>query len=500
MTEYGVTSAGFVPKTLDILDAEIDAELKGELGDFINTLPEDVFGQLKGIFAERESNIWELMQDIYDSQYPNSAADVSLDLVAQITGITRQQATKSTVENIYLIGTLGTLIPAGTILSVEGNSLSRFLLDDAVTLVAGADEVQDLTYPSLPESGQFKLELDSIKTSFLDFDATAQEIEDALNALSNTFGDITVSGDMFPAGMTITFAGRDGKQPISLLVITDSNVDVMGSVAETTPGVIQGSTGATAETAGSSFTANARTLTVIETAVTGFDSAFNLADATVGNDVETDTELRARRENALGTNAAGTLPAIRTAVLEIDEVDATFVVENDSDAVVAGRPAHSFETIVEQADGGSSADAEVAEAIFNSKPAGIQPFGNDVTEIVVDSQGFNHTVEFSRPVAVTIYLEVDLETDSDFPPTGTALAAAALLEFGENLGIGKDVIIRPELMASLEDIPGITDIIVRIGTAPAPTLDNNIPIEDGSTGTVEKSDWDSSRITVAELP
>ena len=500
MTDYGITSAGFVPKTLDIIDTEIDETLKSELGDSINTLPEDVIGQLKGIFAERESNLWELMEDVYDSQYPNSADDTTLDLVCQITGLTRQQATKSTIETFYLIGTSTTLIPAGTIFSVNGQPSSRFLTDDAVILVAGADEVQDLTFPAAPTLGQFKLELDGIQTAFLDFDATDTEVETALNALSNTFGDVSVSGDMFPAGMTITFEDRDGKQPISTLAIVSSTLDQTGSVAKTTPGVIQGSTGMTAESTGSAIRASARTLTVIESPITGLDSGFNVTEASLGDDVETDTEFRIRRDNALGTNAAGTQPAIRTAVLELDDIDAVFVVENDSDVTVAGRPAHSFETIVEQSDGGTDQDDEIAEAIFESKPAGIQAFGNDVTKNVADSQGFLHVIEFSRPVSVPIYLEVDLETDSDFPPTGSALAAAALLAFGDELGIGKDVIIRPELISSLDAIPGITDIIVRIGIAASPTLDNNIPIEDGATGTVEKSTWDSTDITVTLLP
>jgi len=496
MTDYGITSAGFVPKTLDILDAEIDASLKGLLGDFINTLPEDMFGQLKGLFADRENSVWELMEDIYSSQNPNAAEDVSLDLAIGINGLVRLQATESTVATVYLIGTATTLIPAGTVLSVEGDSSSRFVTDEAVTLAAGADEVQDLTFPAAPTSGTFKLSLDGVTTGFLDFDATASEIETELNALSNTFGDISVTGDMFPTGMTITFEDRDGKQPISLLTIASSTLDQIGAIAETVAGVIQGSTSMTAEDTGSSYRANARTLVVIETPITGFDSAFNTVDAAVGDDVETNTEVRVRRDNALGTNAAGTIPAIRTAVLEIDGVDFVDVIENDTDTAVGTRPAHSFETVVEQADGGTTLDSEIAEAIFLSKPAGIQPWGNDVTETVTDSAGKTHTIKFSRPVDVDIYLEVDLSTNADFPAAGATVAQEALLAFGDAVGIGNDVIIRPDLIGSLDSIAGITDVVVRIGIAPGPTLDNNISIEDGDTGPVEKSAWDLTRITV----
>ncbi len=497
---FAITPQGFVIKTLDIINSEIDSSIKAALGDFINTLPEDVFGQLKGIFAEREASLWEAMQFVFDSQYPLSAQDVSLDLVAQINGILRKNSTKSKVAGQILIGTDTTVIAAGTVMSVDGDPTSRFVMDDAVVLGPGSDEVQDVTFSIPPTTGTWSLELDGVETSQLQFDDDATAVEAALNALSNTFGGISVTGD-YTVGFTVTFADADGKQPISLMVALTAGLDAIIGVAETTPGVVQGTVNMTAEAAGSSFKANARTLTVIETPVSGFDSTFNPVDATIGDDVETDAELRIRRDNSLGTNAAGTLPAIRTALLELDEIEAAFVIENDQDIVVSGRPPKSFEAVVEQAGGATDDDVDtlVAESIFDTKPAGIQAFGNDVTKIVVDSQGFDHTIEFSRPIAVDIYLEVDISSNNNFPPNGQTLVEQALLAFGTGLNIGEDVIIRPDLIGSLDDIPGITDVVVRIGIAPGPTLDNNIPIEDGTSGTIEKSAWDSANIIVLLL-
>ena len=63
---YGVTETGFVLKTLSILLDEIDAGLKSEFGNQINTQPQSVFGQFKSVAADREARIWEVFESVYN--------------------------------------------------------------------------------------------------------------------------------------------------------------------------------------------------------------------------------------------------------------------------------------------------------------------------------------------------------------------------------------------------------------------------------------------------
>ena len=502
---FGLTDEGFIGKTISDIDDEIDEALKSVFGNQINTLPQSNFGQLKGIFAERESLLWELAEAIYLSQYPDSAEGTSLDNVGAITAITRLPALKSTIVGQALFGTASTVVPIGTIFSVDGDSSIRFVTTDEATLIAGTDEVQDIDFSGVPTSGAFKLQFGNETTAFINWDDAAIDVQNALNALDE-LSAVTVAGD-FTAGFTVTFAGADGKQPQATLVDTSNTLDdgapVTISITETTPGVYQAQVDCEAEVTGE-LVANSKTLTVIETPVSGLDSTFNPSDANVGRDIESDAEFRIRRNNRLQISLAGPLEAIRENILELNEVEGSTQLEDvtlfeNITLVVDARgiPGKAFEAIIFQTGGSTDRDQEIAQAIWDSKPAGIESHG-DVSKTVTDSQGFDHTLKFSRPVEIDIYLILDLTIDSLYPADGDTQVENAMVEWGNDLGAGIDVIVfgTNSLVAQLNAIPGITDVVVKVGIAPAPTLDNNIDIDDGTVAQVELSRWDTANITV----
>ena len=206
-----------------------------------------------------------------------------------------------------------------------------------------------------------------------------------------------------------------------------------------------------ASTLGSGIRANAGTLTVIATPVTGWNSVTNAADSIPGLDIETDTELRARREQELTIAGSGTVNAIRADVLSVEDVESATVFENVSELIDAnGLPGHSFEVVVLGGD-----DTEIAEQIFESKPAGIQAFGT--TQVVVEDTAENeHTIGFSRPVEITIHIEYDLVIDPDTYAGDTAVKEA-LADFGDALLLGEDVKIA-KLNCVVIDIAGVLDI------------------------------------------
>lgn len=398
---YGLTDEGFIPKTLDIILDEIEAALRATFGAYINTETPSVFGQIKDIFAEREVLLWELAEDVYNSQYPSTAEGTSLDLVASLTGLTRLPAAASTVT-ITLTGTDGTVIPVGTVFSVANNTDIKFATDEETTIGATPTDVE----------------------------CTATE-----------------------TGVLVAAAG---------------------------------------------------TVTVIDNPISGLTSITNAADAVTGRDIETDAEFRIRRNNRLQISLAGPLEAIRSAILELNEdtepeLESVILFENvTNEEDVRGLPPKSFEVIVYQAGGVTSRDQEIADAIFAAKPAGIQTYGTE-ENTVTDSQGFEHTIYFSRPTEVDIYLELDLTTDDDYPLDGDDQLKAAIVAWGNDLGAGQKVIVFPALMTVIGTIPGITDVEVRIDTAGSPTTDDNIDIDDGTGGDVELSRWDTSRITIGTI-
>lgn len=484
---FGLSSAGFQKARIEDIKAAIEAELKVRFGPYINLLPQSVFSQVVGLYAERESLIWEAMEDVFNSQYPDTAEGASLDNVAALSGINRLAATKSVVKGQLLFGTAGTVIPAGTILSVSGNAAARFLTLLEVTLVAGTDEVQTLTFSATPTAGTWKLKYLTDETASIAYNANAAAIQAALNALPLLSG-VTVSGT-YPT-FTITFAGADGKQAHPLLEVTSSTLvdgvtTVTNTIVETTAGVPQGQVDCEAESTGP-VTAVTQTLSVIETPIAGLNSTRNPEDAILGRNTETDLELRSRRSRTLQVAGAGTVEAIRSRLLNLAGVTDVIVFENDSLVTdERGLPAKSFETVIKGGDA-----QEIVDLLWSIKPAGIQTYGN-LNGTIVDSQGVSRVIYYSRPTLVPIYLEVDLTVNSDFPVTGAAAAETALVEQGNLFGIGNDVIVIPKLIYALNGINGIEDVVIRIGTAPSPTLDNNIQIASN-----EIASFDSTRTTV----
>jgi uncharacterized phage protein gp47/JayE len=365
------------------------------------------------------------------------------------------------------------LVPAGSQFSVQDAPASVFQTDGDVTLVAGADSIQKITFSAVPDAGQWKITWNAHETTVLNYDANAAAVQAAIRALQFGAGAI-VTGD-YTAGFTIDFAGVSGLQEQPTAIIS-SNTLTSGGPAVTTAvtvlqaGVNQSAVNCTATVSGPVI-ANAETLNVIVTPVTGLNSILNVTDAIVGRDEETDNQYRARRSQTLQVAGAGTLEAIRAKLLEVAGVTAVIAFENTTDIPdLNGRPPHSFEAVVE---GGVNQD--IADEIWAVKPAGILSFGT-ITETITDSQGQTHDVSFSRPTGIDIYVKLTVTINVDFPANGVAAIKQAITDSGNALGIGKEVVVVPYLISALAAIPGIEAVILLIGTAPNPTLSDNIPI------------------------
>lgn len=163
------------------------------------------------------------------------------------------------------------------------------------------------------------------------------------------------------------------------------------------------------------------TLTVISSPYTGWSAITNPADGVLGRDVETDSELRQRMNE--GTP--------RGALANDERIKKVFIYENNTDAWVGDLPPHSFNPVVWDGttDGSAVSDAEIAELIFQDKPAGIATVGA-LTETVTDTVGLEHEINFDRPELVDIYLEVEIETNSDWDGTnGPDLVKEAIVEW-----------------------------------------------------------------------
>lgn len=261
--------------------------------------------------------------------------------------------------------------------------------------------------------------------------------------------------------------------------------------------------------------APAGTLTNIETQVTGLDQATNFLDAVIGANVETDDAARIRREQTLATGS-GSMAAILSALYrEIDGLTVARAYDNNLDTTDAeGRPPHSVEVL---AIGGT--DLDIAQVIWATRAAGIQPYGNinadgtidpdgDGTGITIkDSNGTDQIVHFSRPQPLYAWVTAikTLYSEEDFPTNGDEAIRQAILEFGNRLGIGKDFLLQ-RFVGPVVSVPGVGRVDLRIAVSNDPdTAPSGYPsTPDAATWQVDIAVsprqvlvFDSSRIAVS---
>lgn len=437
----GIDTSGFDRMTQPEILAEIVEDERAEISASLNTASDTVVGQINGITSDNIASAWELAEACYNALNPDAAEGTALDNLCALTGTTRLPATYATAS-VICVGTAATVVDADKQIELNDYGWS---LDAAATIAAATAWAPATAYV----------------VGDLRMNDTPSKIYRCVTAG-------TSAGAGGPTGTT------DG--------IAD-NTAVWNYLAAGT-GVVTAAF--TADETGTGPSGNTENEADIVTAVSGWAAAFFASDSTDGTAQELDSALRIRREQLLAEAGNATESAVLADVLAVADVTSAAIFVNDGDTVDAdGVPAHGFEVVVLGGD-----DDEIAQAIWDSKSAGIEAHGDD-SGTATDSASNSQTVEFTRPTEVDIYLDYTVTTDSDFPVDGDTQIKNALTTWGNALGVGQDVVYA-ELWGVILGIAGVTDVtLLEIGTAPAPAGTVNIAITDRQI-----SAWDSADITV----
>jgi uncharacterized phage protein gp47/JayE len=388
VAEYGVTDLGFAIKPLEVIKAEMEADLKANISSGINLETVSPNGQLLGTIAGQVSKAWEMGEDVYHAGQ-TSASGYSLDSVAALTGTLRSPGLPST-GTVTVNLEAGASVPADSRIAVEDNPTAVFRLLTAVENTGG---------------------------SAADFDVE---------------------------------------------VYSDEYGPILG---------------------------NAGTLTVILDPVVGWNTVTNAEDMTLGQLRQSDADLRESRVEELARGGNSTVDSIRTDVLDVAGVTAVQVRENTTDATVDSIPAGFIEVIV---TGGEEQD--IGDAIWDSVGAATGTYGSE-TVIVRDAQGVYHTVYFTRPTEVEIWLDVTITGANPISFVGEGAVKAALIAYQESRPSGTDVV-RNRLEAVVFGLGGVSDsndadVTVLLSTTNPAAGTSNIVI-----GTREIADLDTARIIV----
>jgi uncharacterized phage protein gp47/JayE len=178
--------------------------------------------------------------------------------------------------------------------------------------------------------------------------------------------------------------------------------------------------------------ADAATITIPVTVVIGVLSVTNALAATIGQNEETDVELRIRRNKSLESAASSTLGGIFTAIGNVAGVTDLAAYENDQDTTDAVNNIlpHTIWLIVE----GGSVD-DIVKAIAKNKTGGTGLKGSvtgTFNEVLTKPDGTNYTIvhdmQFNRPTSITLYLNVTLTRKVSTVPIDTDLVKQLLSE------------------------------------------------------------------------
>lgn len=473
-----LNAAGYSRKRLEEIKLEIEADIIAEFGE-VNTSPDSVFGQLIGIFAKQLSDVYQDAEDVYFSQYINTAEGVSLDNAVSLIGLARLGATFSRV-NAAVTGDHGTAIPANSQVEVEetgeifinpsANVINR---NNALIINVEVTTLADNTDYSVLINGT-PITVNSNLGSTLD--SIAADLVQAINSSNEPVTAEIVDG----ASFRIT---ADNLEEAFASSVT-SNI---AYIDVTSPAFFEA-------TVTGPITVLPGKLNIIVTPRSGWDSVTNFDDGIQGRARETDQELRLRARNSRSILGAASVPAIRANLLQnVQDVTGVIVFENRLPTVDSqGRPGHSFEAVVQGGD-----EQEIAEEIWRIKPAGIQTFGN-VQRLIVDSNNDNQAINFSRPEPLYIWVQIELEViNGVFPTEGITSVTNSIINTAANLDVGDDVLYQ-SFFGSIYQTAGITKVTLELATSSSPGgtpsayVENNIPVNE-----VQIAQFDVSRINIS---
>lgn len=461
--------AGITEHGLEILrQNEVIEELKEQAqpifqdlvapDDVVDTSDDSTIGRMIGLYSLPLADLWEAVQQVYLAFDPNSAMGIALDNLVQYGGLIRGTPSASSVT-LTVWGDPNTTIFQTA--SVVRSSLHSFRISRTVVLRA-------------TDCIGFKVDVPSTINVGTDYSFEANSPVGTISA-----SHVAVMGDTQQSVINSLFS-----QLISYDHITSTNVGdgirvelnnifstMFASSFSLNFSKIKARTEAINEQLGPIPTA-ANTINIIATPVLGWDTVDNPFDATLGEDYETDEELRIRFRNSKFIRATNISDALYSALVALPGVANVAIYDNDSDLYDIDKdiPPHSFRVVVQ---GGTPFD--IAKAIWVNKPLGISSVGNTF-ETIQDSQGFNKIIYFDRPIEVPIHIEMDITPDQRFPEGGEDQIRAALAQWFGNLSVGEDVVYS-RLYTPINSIQGFQVNSLKIGFDDPPTETSNLEID-----------------------
>lgn len=472
-----LTPEGFERPRLAEIKADYDQRFTDALGP-VNTNPDAVVGQIIGIFSAALDDAYETLQANYDSMYPYSAEGTSLDGAVSFVGLERLAATASKVTAVCY-GTESTLVPENALVRTSGNVQFAADADTVISRSAACDV--EITVSTVTNSANYQIIAGGVSVVYTSgASTTASAIAQGLAALFGADYIASASSDK------ILLRSADGITDFTLTVDSKLTITKLGTPV-----------GFTCVDKGENVV-HVGAVNTIDSQIPGWDSVYNLAAGSTGRNVETDEELRIRHRDGVRASGSATLKAIRARLLsEVDSVTYVSIYENRTSAVVDGMPSHSFEAVV---SGGTN--QEVANKIWELKPAGIETYGNTSVQVLDDNEDVQF-IEFSRSVDKLVWIRVSvnlLNEEEPIPADIVNSIKTAVVNFGESeFNIGEDIITQRFIGPIYSSTTGIGALTVEIALTDTISETPSYSTNNAVIARAELPVFDANRITVVGL-
>lgn len=410
-------------------------------GQSVDTDPASILGRWIDINAEAKYDLEEITEYLINMADLDTAEGNKLEDITSLGGIDRLQSTASQVL-LVVVAKPYTVIPAGSFIK-SAYTNDTFSTDYEIQIqstqgeggVFGYDlNVADSSDPNF--NYVFTWQRDSSPSTNINvnvqrgtgsFDSFLQLLVDAINQTTNdVFAEISSDG-------YLKITTTDYNETISLRLTASQVVNVYQGVEATCTNL-------------GAVSADAGTLTSIQSPVNGWLSVNNPFDASIGSEIQTDEELRDYYKAAKNFGGSSTLNALQASLYRVSGVKYVYISENTSN-ITTTMPSHSFSAVVL---GGRRDD--IAQVIFENKPLGINSFGSSEGN-AVDINGNNYTVNFSRPEFVPIAIRISLTQQAGFENSNYDQIRQNIINYLNSMQYGGGVVSVSRLYTPINAVP-----------------------------------------------
>ena len=225
----------------------------------------------------------------------------------------------------------------------------------------------------------------------------------------------------------------------------------------------------------------------ILTPTSGWLTVTNALVSVAGSYEETDTSLRARRNDSVSFPARSIVDSMKAGLLDIEGV--TFAepyINSDLTTDSRGIPAKTWGIVIVGGD-----DDEIASVIFERSPM-YSYYGTTTVEINGELVADPYEIKFSRPSSIDVYVDMEIEiiNESIYPDDGPDQIKAAILTFASSGAYGLGIttsydqdgyspgqsVYSSELYIPVQTIPGIRIVSLTVGLS-SPAGDSFVEID-----------------------